>query len=199
MMRRKICYSMPSPPFYKSVRLTDAAACIIAALSLSLVLLSPVLCTSGEFNEYQIKAGFIFNLVQFTDWPDQSLAKTAEIRVCTLGTDPFDAAFQALNGKVAKGKPIAITHLEQIEDIEGCHVLFIGASKRKQISRILKYVKNAPILTVSEVENFPESGGMVNLLLERNKTVLEINNAAVHKNKLKISSQVLKLARLVTE
>ncbi len=199
IIRRKNGGPLLGSPPDKSARLANATVCVMASLPLLLVLLFPVLCASSEFNEYQVKAEFIYNLVRFTDWPNKELANSRSIKICTLGTDPFNSSFQSLNGRVTKGKTLTIRHLDQIEDIEGCHVLFISTSERKQIPRILKHVKNDPILTVSEVESFAKSGGMVNLLLESNKTVLEINNVAVHRNKLKISSQVLKLARIVSE
>jgi hypothetical protein len=40
---------------------------------------------------------------------------------------------------------------------------------------------------------------MVNFFLERNKVRFEINDAAVHREGLNISSQLLKLARIVKE
>lgn len=40
---------------------------------------------------------------------------------------------------------------------------------------------------------------MVNLLVERNKIVMEVNNAAAQKANLKISAQLLTLARKITE
>lgn len=199
IMRRNNCCSVPVRPPAKAARLADVAASTLAFLTIMAVLLTPGLCAGGEISEYKVKAGFVLNLVRFTDWPANELAKTREIKICTIGTDPFAAAFKSITGKLAKGKPIAISHLEQIEDLEGCNILFIGESERKHFSRILNYVKNAPILTISEVDKFTESGGMVNLLIERNKTVLEVNNASVHKADLKISSQVLKLAKKVIE
>lgn len=170
-----------------------------SALTLLSLLLPPIPVFAGELSEYQVKAGFVLNIVRFTEWPAADLAKVPEIRVCTIGSDPFRQAFDALNGKSAKGKPISVSHLDQLESVQGCHALFIGESQRKQIPRTLKYLRQAPVLTVSEVEEFPEAGGMVNLLVERNKTVLEVNNGAIRKANLKISAQVLKVARRVIE
>lgn len=156
-------------------------------------------CAGGELSEYQVKAGFVLNLVRYTEWPAAELSGSQELRVCTVGSDPFRQAFDALNGKAAKGKSLAVTHLSQPEGAQDCQVLFIGESMKKQLPRLLKLVKGAPILTISEVEEFPEAGGMVNLLVERNKTVLEVNQGALKRAGLQMSAQALKVARRLLE
>jgi len=168
-----------------------------AALAFLAALLAPVPSFCAELNEYQVKAGLVLKLLNFVEWPEKSLANSPVLKICTLGTDPFSAAFASLNNKDINGKKITIRHVEEIKDSEGCHVLFIGASQRKNISRILKYVRNAPVLTVSEVEGFPEAGGMINLLIERKKPCFEVNNTALHEARLKVNPQVLVLARKV--
>lgn len=172
------------------------AAGLIALLS---PLLAPAGSLAGEASEYQVKAGFVLNIVRYTEWPAGELAKAQEIKICTVGSAPLKQAFNALNGKIAKGKPIAVSHLAQVDYMQGCHAIFFGESQLKQIPRALKALKNAPVLTISEIEEFPEAGGMVNLLVERNKTVLEINNAAVRKANLQMSAQVLKVAKRLLE
>jgi len=49
------------------------------------------------------------------------------------------------------------------------------------------------------MDNFLESGGMINFLIEDKKVHFDINNTAAKKAKLKISSKVLRLAKRVIE
>src|SRR5688572_20007690 len=51
-----------------------------------------------EFNprEYQVKAVFLFNFVQFVDWPATAFpSPDAPIRIGVLGVDPFSGALEA--------------------------------------------------------------------------------------------------------
>lgn len=198
-MGTKFRYDLfPAPPRKATARLQARVLAVAVYLLLALVFL-PAAAESGELSEYQVKAGFVLNIVRYTEWPTGELAKAGEINICTIGSDPFRQAFDALNGKTAKGRSITVSHLAQLEASQGCHALFIGESQRKQIPRALRFLKNAPVLTMSEVEEFAEEEGMVNFLVEKNKTVLEVNKGALHRANLQISAQVLKVAKRVLE
>ncbi len=55
------------------------------------------------------------------------------------------------------------------------------------------------ILTVSDMEQFAEHGGMIALTVEDQKVRFSVNIAAVERSGLKMGSQLLKLARIVTD
>jgi hypothetical protein len=51
-------------------------------------------------------------------------------------------------------------------------------------------------LTISEIEGFTQSGGIINFYIEESKIRFEINVGAAEKAGLKISSKLLKLAKI---
>jgi hypothetical protein len=53
------------------------------------------------------------------------------------------------------------------------------------------------LLTVSDQPGFAGRGVMVNLVYQDGHVVIEVNHAAIQEANLRISSQVLKLARIV--
>jgi hypothetical protein len=53
------------------------------------------------------------------------------------------------------------------------------------------------ILTVSEIENFAQRGGIINLKKESNRVVFEINLDVVKRAGLAMNAQLLKLAKIV--
>jgi len=55
--------------------------------------------------------------------------------------------------------------------------------------------RDASILTVSELDRFIQSGGIINFVMEGNKVRFEINDAAAKQVGLRISSKLLNLAR----
>jgi len=53
------------------------------------------------------------------------------------------------------------------------------------------------VLTISEIERFGQMGGIINFITVEDKVQFEINSEQAQQHHLKISSQLLKLARIV--
>ena len=62
---------------------------------------------------------------------------------------------------------------------------------------MLEKLKDARVLTVSEIDGFAQQGGIINFISERNKVRFEINPDAARRLGLNISSELLKLAKVV--
>jgi hypothetical protein len=150
--------------------------------------------------EYQIKAAFVYNFVKFVDWPAAALPETSDtINVCVLGDEAFAAGFDTLTDKTVKGKKLAVRRVEQVKDADGCHVLFIGSSEEKRAPQVLQTLQGASVLTVGEMDRFPQLGGIINFVVERNKLRFEINVSGAERARLKLSSQLLGLAKVVRQ
>ncbi len=55
--------------------------------------------------EYQIKAAFIYNFINFVDWPKEKMAESNEpVIIGIVGKDPFGDAFAPVKDKEVKGK-----------------------------------------------------------------------------------------------
>ena len=76
-------------------------------------------------------------------------------------------------------------------------ILFICDSEKDRLPQILKSLESAPVLTVGEMSDFAERGGVIRFKVEQDRIRLEINVAAAERSRLRISSQLLKLARIV--
>ena len=75
--------------------------------------------------------------------------------------------------------------------------IFISVSEENNLPAILKLLDGQAILTVSEIENFAQRGGMIKLKRESNKLVFEINVDAAKRSGLAMSAQLLRLAKIV--
>ena len=69
----------------------------------------------------------------------------------------------------------------------------------KGFGQILKKFRETPLLTVAESESFTKSGGVIRLFVEQNKVLFEVNTDAAARAKLKLSSKLLSLARVVRD
>jgi bifunctional DNA-binding transcriptional regulator/antitoxin component of YhaV-PrlF toxin-antitoxin module len=87
----------------------------------------------------------------------------------------------------------------QMETLKRCHLLFICPSEKKNVNEIIGLVKNQGVLTVADTQGFLDAGGIVNFVIEDNKVRFDINLTASEKARLKIRSQLLRLAKKVVK
>jgi hypothetical protein len=172
-------------------------ALVLAALVSVAGWKSPAHAQTGTQREYELKAGVLYHIIEYVQWPKMAQTnQPATIEIGLLGQIPFANALEVLNGKTLQGRKLVVKKLVDLQDVAKCQVVFIGASEKPRMPRIIEEVKNQPVLTVSEVEGFAEQGGIVNLLAGQNRIVMEINRATAGESKLSISSQLLKLAKV---
>ena len=75
-----------------------------------------------------------------------------------------------------------------------CHIVFISESESGRLSEVLAVLKNQPVLTVSDIDNFAESGGMIGFVSNDNKVKVAVNTRSVSNANLRIDAQLLEIA-----
>ena len=73
----------------------------------------------------------------------------------------------------------------------------MSSSEKSYLPLILKPLKGASILTVGDTEMFVHEGGIINFLDSVNRVQLEINLDTAEQARLKISSKLLSLAKVI--
>jgi hypothetical protein len=160
--------------------------------------LAPSVCAK-EFEEYRVKAAFLYNFAKFVEWPAQSFKGPDDpIAICVAGQNPFGHMLEeTVKGKTLEGRPFVVRNLPDAKQAGGCHVLFVSSSERKKVGSILESIRTPGVLTVGESEGFAMDGGVINFKLESGKVRLEINPDAAAKAGLSIRSNLLSLAQIV--
>jgi hypothetical protein len=151
--------------------------------------------------EYRVKLAFLYNFAQFVQWPADTFPDSgAPLSICVAGDNPFKGEIeQSLSGRTIGGHPIEVRRLNPEEDPHACQMIFVRASEMKAAPRILASSKGSSTLTVGEAKGFAERGGIINLTREENKLRFEVNIDAAAQTRLKISSKLLALAKIVKE
>lgn len=159
---------------------------------------TPVSAASG-LNEYAVKAAFLYQFMQFIEWPPEAFADaTAPIVVGVLGDDPFDDSLRrATEGRTAQGRPLVIRAVKHGEPLRHCHVLFVSASEEGRIPDVLRTLGTAAVFTVGDSAGFAEAGGTLNFVTEAARVKFEVNLAAAERARVRISSKLLSIARIV--
>ena len=173
---------------------------------------------SASNPEYQIKAAFLYNFIKFIDWPEEKVPDSNEpIIIGIIGKDPFRDAFEPIKDRTVKGKKVIVERFkgleelkklygnnqsgldQQIEAIRKCHLLFVCSSENQELKETINLVKDHSVLTVADMKGFLKSGGTINFVMKTEKVRFEINVAAAKRAKLKIRSQLLRLAEKIVE
>jgi hypothetical protein len=150
--------------------------------------------------EYQLKAVFLYNFTQFTEWPTNAFSGTnSPVVIGVLGKDPFGRMLdETVRGETINGRPLVIRRYSSVDEIKECHVLFVSTAEANELSPIFSGIQNRPILTVGESDGFVLGGGIIRFAIADNKIRLRINLDAAKRANLSISSKLLRLADVVT-
>jgi uncharacterized protein DUF4154 len=148
--------------------------------------------------EYQIKAAFIYNFAQFTEWPDSAFSGSGDpFVVAVIGQNPFGTSLeQIMNGKTIAGRSVVVKYIDTPDQITGCNLLYVAATEDDNLDAIFKVVADKPILTVGDSDKFPWAGGIIRFLIEDNKIRFEISPDSADKAGLRISSKLMSLAKI---
>jgi hypothetical protein len=150
--------------------------------------------------EYQIKAVFLFNFVQFVEWPPAAFAGAdTPLVIGILGDDPFDTYLdETVRDEKVANRPLEIQRYRRVDDIKTCHVLFISRSETSRLEQVLSSLKDRHLLIVGDADDFVQRGGMIRLATAQNKIRLIVNVEAARAANLTISSKLLRSAELAT-
>lgn len=147
-------------------------------------------------NEYTVKAVYLLNVINLTEWPEHAFLGPAEpIRTCVVGTDPFGAVLDdTMRGEQVAGRPIVVERVRRPADGGHCHVLFFPAGT-SDVGNALKRTATRPVLTVGETDAFWDGGGMIRLVVEERKIRVDANADTARAAGLTIGARLMQVAR----
>lgn len=168
---------------------------------LFLVCVAPLQADSRVSRADKIKAAIVFKLTRYVEWPDSAYAATnGKFRLCMLGHGAFAAALYAAEGRKVRGYPVEFQTVGSGSAAAlRCHVLFITASRSRELGGLLAGLKGEGVLSISDIKGFAARGGVIGLVKSKTRIGFEINLNMARQAGLSISSQLLDLATLVAE
>jgi len=156
--------------------------------------------------EYQVKAAFLYNFVKFVQWPKEKPVDSNDIiTIGVIGSHKFGNAFESVKGKKVKDKKIIVKFFPRFDNtddknaLKKCHLLFVCPSEKHNLNDIIEIAGQANILTVADMNGFIDDGGVIQFIMQDKKVRFQINLSAARRAKLKIRSQLLRLAKKVVE
>jgi hypothetical protein len=148
--------------------------------------------------EYQIKAGYLFNFLRFTDWPPQALAAGEPYRIGVVSdTAAFPVIAEALNGKILNGREINVLSLQSTDSLQGCHLVFVPRSVTSSTWEALGAEAREGVLLIGESDGYALRSGMIGFVSRGHNIRFQVNLAAAQQAGLKLSGRLASLAEIV--
>jgi hypothetical protein len=144
--------------------------------------------------EYQVKSALVFNFARFVTWPAGTFAAPdSPLVIGVYGRGPLTSALkQTLEGKTVEGRRVLV---QSVEDVSApMQILVVSPSRAARTSELIEALASRPVLTVGEAPSFIKHGGMIRLDLAEDKVRFFINQPAVDRAGLVISSQMMQYA-----
>jgi len=166
-------------------------------LAWALLVIPGVGAQSPKPTDYDVKAAYLYNFGRFVEWPAKA-AQDGSFTVCVLGQDPFGPTLDAtLSGETIGGKSVVAKRISGPEQSGSCQILFLSLAEGSHLNKIITAVNKEPVLTVSDMPQFAQRGGMIQFVLEGKKVRFEVNLTATQHAGLTLSSDLLKVATTV--
>ncbi len=158
------------------------------------LILSAQLLAADQFNEYQIKAAFLYNFIAFTQWPEDI---NQTLNLCVYGEGYFGQEIDKLQARAVDNNNIKVLRLTSLEKSKECHVLFISKSAIDNLPDVLASIQGEPVLTIADSPEAAINGVIINMSLTQSKISFEVNLKSARSAGLDISSRLLQLATKV--
>lgn len=146
--------------------------------------------------EAQVKATYLYNFIQFVEWPQAAWADGDAFHLCVLGNGRVGAAIEAFGGERVDGRVIRVLRLTTVDEAatNRCKLLYLPRTAGDSAA-LLARAPSQGVLTVGEAPNFTGAGGMIGLYEVRGRVHFSINDRAARRAGLVVSSRLLQLAR----
>ncbi len=150
-----------------------------------------------------IKAAFIFNIGKFVTWPDDVQAvRPTTLNICFYRKESLGRGFASIDGKQIQKRRVQKHIIESLSDSSHCDILLIPPSQLSQFTTESEQQPSKPVLTIADMtgqqpkqRTYP---AVTMNLVRQGKTIgFEVNLTEVRARRLSMSSELLKLARII--
>jgi len=170
-----------------------------------------------------VKAAVVLNVARFVSWPEYAFADPySPINLCYYRTNPFPDALDSIEGKPVSGRKLVIRKVENMSDASECQIMLVAIAEMEHYNKfrsaITRSARPPAMLTLTDRtdetssdqyndirDNGIRDNGirdndiMVSLIRTGSRIGFEVNLRASREAGLKISSELLKHARIVRE
>jgi hypothetical protein len=163
---------------------------VLAAFSATVTL-------AAQFSADAVKAAYLFRFAQYVEWPQPLPADTAFVIGITGAEDVAVHLERLAHGLSVNGRPVKVRRLTQAQELDGVHILFVGAKAFSRTRSLRARAIGKPILLVTEDVSGLDGGAVINFIEVERNLRFEISLNAADRSGLKVDSALLSVAMRV--
>jgi hypothetical protein len=151
----------------------------------------------------RVKAAFVLNIARFVTWPDEALEHQGDqLLLCLYRRNPWVGATETIEGKMVNGRALRINLVKSLAQSQPCNILLIGLDEIRHFDEESQHTaEDRPLLTIADLTDAdlppPRRHALVTLMRNGARIGFEINLAKARRVGLQMSSNLLKLAKIV--
>jgi uncharacterized protein DUF4154 len=168
------------------------AGCLIAVGAA----FAPMVSAQGV-EEPKLKAAFLYNFVKFATWPDDLLPAGAPIVLCAADDGIATLLESEVAGRSVDSHALVVKRVKLNASARGCAMLYVGRLDQRRAKELFTVLDGTSVLTVGDAEDFATAGGMIGLFVDGGRMKFAINIGAVERTQLRLSAQLLSLAKII--
>ena len=109
------------------------------------------------------------------EWPANAFTSAeSPFTIGVLGDDPFGQSLDAtVQGESVQNRKLIIQRSRRLEDLQNCQLIFISKSEKGRLGELLPKLSTRSILTVGELPDFANRGGVINFTWKARKCGLK--------------------------
>ncbi len=162
-----------------------------------LVLILSVHClvVSAQASEAGLRVAFVYNFLKFIEWPE---LKGSQFTLCALGAqDVTRQSLAQLDNKPHQHRRIRVVHIDTVDEIaqhiNSCQLLYVPTTGAD--IQLPQPFPAGVLLVVDEADANDARVGIALLRTTDNRIEFVMNEQAIQHAGVKVSSQLLKLAK----
>ncbi|MBT9241289.1 DUF4154 domain-containing protein [Vibrio splendidus] len=155
----------------------------LATLAMFIV---PLNTSAASFKPYEVKAVYLFRIANFIRWNDESTMNT--VNFCVIGDEKVSTALTSITqGKSIRSLAIQVHQLVTPK----CDITYLSDLDNDEFSR---KAHSPHTVTISDIPNFTDMGGVIELTHIDNKLKPKINLVNARRGEYVIGSNLLRIA-----
>jgi hypothetical protein len=154
--------------------------------------------TTKAVPEYAMKAVYLYNFAQLTEWPAASASARESFNLCVIGPDEIIAALEPLRGRMVNQQRLRLLPVTESSEARQCQMLFVAEDSGIRGTRLLDALRGTTVLTITDDPRIARAGAMLVIQAEGRRLAFNVNLEAAKLGQLKFSSKLLRLATRVS-
>lgn len=147
-------------------------------------------------DEYGLKGAFVYNFIQFVEWPASRLGASDPLILCVLDDSSIARRFGGVAMQAVRGHAIRVEMTTSSSEAANCHVIFVPEASTGRMPELVARHRRAGLLLMSEAPGSTQA--TVNLVVAGNRLAFDLNLDMAASQDLRVSSKLIRLARLVS-